>query len=310
MVDNFTIEGHVDILINIKSEDAKNITLHVHQIQVYENLARVYGQDGTEKTIEGFGYDLARQFFVIFLKENLPQGENITISMEFLSQLSTDASGFYRSSYFDEEKNQTEYLATTQFQAVGARRAFPCFDEPAFKAVFQANLGRLKDMNSISNMPAKQEGIPMKDNNIYVWDVYQDTPYMSSYLLAFVISRYVYKEGDTSSSGVQFKFWSRKSVSEQISLITDIGPKILDFYDHTFNIPFPLPKVDMAAIQNFASRGMENWGLITYLESYILYSEKKSSVADKELIVHVTAHELAHQWFGNLVTMEWWTESV
>ena len=68
MVDNFTIEGHVDILINIKSEDAKNITLHVHQIQVYENLARVYGQDGTEKTIEGFGYDLARQFFVIFLK--------------------------------------------------------------------------------------------------------------------------------------------------------------------------------------------------------------------------------------------------
>jgi aminopeptidase N len=308
VVDNFTVQGHVDISIIVKDEISNNITLHIDRIKVYENLVKVTGLDGSEKEIEGFAYDEARHFFIILLKENLPQGENITLSIDFLSQLTTDTSGFYRSSYFDKEQNHTDYIATTQFQAVGARRALPCFDEPAFKAVFQANLGRLTDMHSISNMPAKQEGIPMKDNDIYVWDVYQDTPYMSSYLLAFVISRYVYKEGDTSSSGVQFKIWSRKSVSEQTLLIAELGPKILNFYDHHFNIPYPLPKIDMAAIQNFGANGMENWGLITFLEPFILYSEEKSSVADKERIAHITAHELAHQWFGNLVTMEWWTE--
>ena len=309
-VGNFSIQGHVDIDVKVLEEGSNNITLHVDTIDIFESLVRVTGGDGADGQLEiaGFGYDESRQFFIVYLVEDLSAGEKVTLSIDFTSELGSDIIGFYRSSYFDEEKKAEEYLATTQFEATGARKAMPCFDEPALKSVFKVNLGRPKDMNSISNMPHKLVGLPMKDNDVYVWDSYQDTPIMPTYLLAFVISRYEARQGQSSSNGVDFKFWARRSVQDQTAFATEIAPKILDFYEKVFNIRFPMPKVDMAAIQKFSARGMENWGLIIYKESSILYNPDKSSLADKETIVHITAHELAHQWFGNLVTMDWWTE--
>ena len=308
-VGNFSIQGHVDIDVKVL-EEGSNFTLHVDTIDIFESLVRVTGGDGADGQLEiaGFGYDESRQFFIVYLVEDLSAGEKVTLSIDFTSELGSDIIGFYRSSYFDEEKKAEEYLATTQFEATGARKAMPCFDEPALKSVFKVNLGRPKDMNSISNMPHKLVGLPMKDNDVYVWDSYQDTPIMPTYLLAFVISRYEARQGQSSSNGVDFKFWARRSVQDQTAFATEIAPKILDFYEKVFNIRFPMPKVDMAAIQKFSARGMENWGLIIYKESSILYNPDKSSLADKETIVHITAHELAHQWFGNLVTMDWWTE--
>jgi aminopeptidase N len=308
IIDNFTIQGHVDININVLEGGAKNVTLHSENIQIFENTVTIKDSNENDIAIEGFGYDAARQFFVIHTSEALTQGDAITLSIDFLAELNSGVAGFYRSSYFDEEKNATEYLATTQFQVADARQALPCFDEPAYKAVFQANLGRLKDMNSISNMPVEFEGVPMSDNDVYVWDIYQETPLISTYLLAFIISRYTFKQGKVTSNGVDFKFWSRKSVSEHTALSVEVAPKILEFYENNFNVSYPLPKLDMAAIPDFGAKGMENWGLITYLESFVIFKENESTFADKERVVHVTAHEIAHQWFGNLVTMEWWTE--
>jgi aminopeptidase N len=305
---NFTIPGHVDIVISVLEDNARNITLHSEKTDIYENTIRVLNGDENEQKIEGFGYDKERHCFIIFLADSLPKGENITVSIDFLAELNSDLSGFYRSSYFDEEKNATEYIATTQFEAIGARRALPCFDEPAFKAVFQVNLGRLKDMNSISNMPAEFEGVPMADNSDYMWDMYQDSPIMSTYLLAFIISRFTYKQSEATSNGVQFRIWSRKSVSDQTELAATVGPQILEFFERHYNVPFPLPKMDMIAIPDFGAGAMENWGLITYRETALLYKEGQSSVGDRESIVSVISHELAHQWFGNLVTMEWWSE--
>ena len=225
-----------------------------------------------------------------------------------MGELNSDLSGFYRSSYFDEEKNATEYIATSQFESIGARRALPCFDEPAFKAIFQVNLGRLKDMSSISNMPAEFEGVAMKDNNEYMWDMYQDSPIMSTYLLAFIISRFTHKQSEATANGVQFRIWSRKSVSDQTDLALKVGPQILEFFEKHYNVPYPLPKMDMVAIPDFGAGAMENWGLITYRETALLFKEGQSSIATREGIVSTISHELAHQWFGNLVTMDWWTE--
>jgi aminopeptidase N len=308
-VGNFTIQGHEDILINVVEGDSRNITLHSEKIKIFENTVKVIGSNPDEALkIEGIGYDEEKTWFIIYLEEPLLAGENITLSMDFLGDLNDDLTGFYRSDYINEQNNETVYLASTQFETDGARRAMPCFDEPAFKAIFQVNLGRLKNMTSIGNMPVMAEGVGMKDNDVYVWDMYENSPMMSTYLLAFVVSDLVYIEGETRSNGVEFKVWSRKSLIDQAKLAAEIGPLILEYYERHYDLPYPLPKMDLVAVPDFSAGAMENWGLITFRETALLFKKGGSSISDKEKIVSNIAHELAHQWFGNLVTMEWWTE--
>ena len=225
-VDNFTFQGHVDIEMAVLKKGSKNITLHSDKLQIFENTVKVYGSNKQLLYIDGFGYDKERQFFVIFLAKKMHKGDNITVSIDFLGELNTDLVGFYKSSYFDEEMNATDYLAVTNFKETGARLAFPCFDEPAYKASFQVNLGRLKNMTSISNMPAKLQGEAMRDNDVYVWDIYQETPAMSTHLLSFVISDFVHKHAQTGSNGVEFRVWSRESVSDQTEFAVEIGQEM------------------------------------------------------------------------------------
>ena len=260
-------------------------------------------------TVTGFGFDEERHWFIIYLDKDLPKGKSIQVSVDFIGSLSSDLTGFYRSSYSDEDTNNaTEFLAVTQFEAIGARRAFPCFDEPSFKAVFEVNLGRLRNMTALSNMPIKEEAVTMTDNNEYVWDKFQVTPVMSTYTLAFVISRFTHRESVTMSNGVQVKIWSRNSVSNQTILAQNITSHMLEYFEQLYEIPYPLPKLDVVAIPDFAFTAMENWGLVTFKEKVFRYQEDPSSISQKEIIVSTLAHELAHQWFGNLVTMDWWTE--
>ena len=307
-VGNFSIEGRETIDINVIENGSRNITLHSEKIIIYENYIKIIRGNEKELEIEGFGYDEEKACFIIFLKEQLQAGDNITLSMSFLGDLNDDLTGFYRSDYFDKEKNETEYMATTQFEIDGARRAMPCFDEPSFKAEFLVNLGRVKDMSSISNMPLKAEGVQMQDNDIYVWDMFEKSPIMSTYLLAFIISRLTYQEGVTRSNGVEFKVWSRKAVSDQTDIAAEVGPLILEFYERHYDVPYPLPKMDFVAVPDFSAGAMENWGLITFRETALLFKDGESGISDREKIVTTIAHELAHQWFGNLVTMDWWTE--
>ena len=307
-VDNFTIQGHETILIHVLEERSNNITIHSDKIQIYEYTLKVVGSDEKELKIDGIGYDLERAWFIIFFAEDLVKGDNLTVSIDFLGDLNDDLTGFYRSDYVDEDTNQTVYMATTQFEIDGARRAMPCFDEPSFKAVFSINLGRVKDMTSISNMPVMIEGARMEDNDVYVWDKFENSPLMSTYLLAFIISRFTSNEGTTGPNGVEFKVWSRKAVSDQTEIAAEVGPQILEFFERHYDVPYPLPKMDLVAIPDFSAGAMENWGLITFRETSLLFKEGESGISDRENIVTTVAHELAHQWFGNLVTMEWWTE--
>merc|ERR1719394_1614997 len=175
------------------------------------------------------------------------------------------------------------------------------------KAVFQVNLGRLPEMNSLSNMPIKEEGVPVGDTG-YVWDVYEDSLRMSTYLLAFVVSDFVFRTGAPQPNGVEFRIWSREGAANQTVWASEIGPLVLAYYEEYFNTTFPLPKQDMIAVPDFSAGAMENWGLITYREVALLYQEAKVSTVQKQRICTVIAHELAHQWFGNLVTMQWWDD--
>ncbi len=209
--------------------------------------------------------------------------------------------GFYKSSYQIDGKEH--HMATTQFEATDARRAFPCFDEPAHKAVFYVSLIVPKGKTAISNtLPVS---VAEHESGFEIIK-FAPTPKMSTYLLAFIVGDFEYLE-KKSSRGVLVRVYTTPGKKHQAKFALDVTVKVLEFYEKYFDIPYPLDTLDMIAIPDFSSLAMENWGAITFREVGLLVDEKNTSLSSKELIVEVIAHELAHQWFGNLVTMEWWT---
>jgi len=302
--ENWTIAGLVGITLEVM-ESSDNITMHINDILVHESEVRVSVGE-TELKIAGHGYDEERQFYIIHLAEQLQVGTTITVGIGYTGNLNPDLVGFYRSSYTD-SAGELHWLATTQFETTEARRAFPCLDEPIMKAKFRVNLARLPHMSSISNMPIKNESVPL-DGTDYVLDVFEESLKMSTYLVAMVVSDFVYRESEPLENGIPFRIWTRPEYFSQTEYAATIGPQILQFYESYFNTSFPLPKQDMIAVPDFGAGAMENWGLIAYREYALLYEEGATSDADKEYVADVIAHELAHQWFGDLVTMEWWTD--
>ncbi|KAM6037102.1 endoplasmic reticulum aminopeptidase 1 isoform 1-T2 [Theristicus caerulescens] len=233
----------------------------------------------------------------------LQAGHNYTLSIQYLANLSDTLHGFYKSTYRTRE-GELRVLAATQFEPTAARMAFPCFDEPAFKARFSIKIRREPKHLALSNMPI------VKSVSITPWlveDHFDTTVKMSTYLVAFIISDFksISKRTD---HGVKISVYTVPDKINQADYALHAAVKLLDFYEDYFSIPYPLPKQDLAAIPDFQSGAMENWGLTTYRESALLYDPEKSSASSKLRITMVIAHELAHQWFGNLVTMEWWND--
>merc|ERR1712223_1454284 len=149
----------------------------------------------------------------------------------------------------------------------------------------------------------------MEGTDQYVYGRYEQSVKMSTYLVAFVVSKFKYKETETTGiPPVRFRIWSEPSSLDQTDYARDIGPKILKFFEDYFSVPYPLPKQDMIAIPDFSAGAMENWGLITYRETALLFKEGVSAASNRQRIAIVVSHESAHQWFGNLVTPSWWTD--
>jgi len=305
--DNFTIKGYVEVEMEAVSK-ADNITLHVADMTIDNDAVIVMEEGGSSIGIKSHKYDNDREFYILMLEKDLKPGLKYTVKIHFVAHLKDNLKGFYRSQYKDQTTGKDEYLAVTQFQPTDARRAFPCFDEPHLKAKYVVSLGRKKDMSSMSNMMIKIQGGTMEGTDEYVWDHYMESVDMSTYLVAFVVSKFQYRQSEPRQNNVRFRIWSRPDALEQTEYARDIGPRILEFFENYFNVSFPLPKQDMIALPDFGAGAMENWGLITYRETALLYKEGVSAVSNKERIAIVVSHELAHQWFGNLVTPSWWTD--
>ena len=239
---------------------------------------------------------------VSFLSKNMIKKGKALLKLEFKGKISEGLHGLYKSTYFT-SKNQKKIMLTTQFEPSDARKCFPCFDEPDLKAKFNLTLIIPRYLDTVSNMPIKSQNIINNLKKI----TFQETPTMSTYLLAFVIAELEYLKGKTKNN-VLVRIITTRGKKDKAKLALEIAIKALEYYENYFRISYPLPKLDLIAIPDFDSGAMENWGLITYREAALLFDEKESSVGTKQTVAYIICHEIAHQWFGNLVTMKWWDD--
>ncbi|NWR80392.1 AMPN Aminopeptidase, partial [Centropus unirufus] len=247
------------------------------------------------------------QYLVVQLGALLQQGQRYRLVSIFTGELADDLAGFYRSEYTDEQGNK-KVVATTQMQAADARKAFPCFDEPAMKASFTVTLIHPSDHTALSNMPVRSTREQQIDGQSWNVTQFETTPRMSTYLVAFIVSQFTHVQND--SGNVLIRIWGRPTaIAEgQGSYALQVTGPILSYFEEHYNTSYPLPKSDQVGLPDFNAGAMENWGLVTYRENSLLFDDAYSSISNKERVVTVIAHELAHQWFGNLVTLRWWND--
>ena len=232
---------------------------------------------------------------------NLKNG-NHTICINFSGNITDAMHGLYPC-YFTHDGVKKQLFAT-QFESHHAREVFPCVDEPAAKAEYDLTLITRPGITVLGNMPVKSE----EENGDSLTTTFEKTPRMSSYLLAFVIGE-LHKKSARTKSGVEVNVWATPAQNENtLDFALDIATRSIDFYDEYFGVKYPLPKSDHVALPDFSSGAMENWGLITYRESCLLADPELTPESSRRFIATVIAHELSHQWFGNLVTMNWWND--
>jgi aminopeptidase N len=314
---DWTYQGNVTINISV-AQPTKEIVLNSLELKLHNAKVTVEHTKASQ-SIEttAFSYDEKKQRVTVSFPEEIPASQKATLNISFEGIINNDMAGFYRSKYkpvvpaaASVPKDDTfHYMFSTQFEACDARRAFPCFDEPRLKASFDFEIEIPEDQVALSNMPV-QSTTKTKDG----WQLvkFEKTPVMSTYLLAWAVGDFEYVEAFTdrryNGKQIPVRVYTTRGLKEQGRWALEHAPKIIDYFSEVFDIDYPLPKSDLIAVHEFTHGAMENWGLVTYRTTQVLFDEKTSDPRFKNDIAYVVAHELAHQWFGNLVTMDWWDE--
>jgi puromycin-sensitive aminopeptidase len=293
--------GSETVLINVLAP-TREIVLNAADLKIIDaqltdaaphavpQRARVVLQPEQERAV----FELARQI----------QPGKYNLSMKLDGILNDKLRGFYRSSFTDSQ-GKKHWLATTQMEATDARRMFPCFDEPQYKATFSLSADIDANLVAISNSPIAQETENKQLHKKLVR--FEETPKMSSYLLALVVGPFTPTEPVTAD-GVPIRVWTIPGKTALGSYSLAAAAKILPFYNEYFGVPYPAKKLDLIAIPDFEAGAMENLGAITFRQSRLLVDEKGDSALTKHECASVVAHEMAHMWFGDLVTMRWWDD--
>ena len=297
-LDNFTFQGAEIIDVDI-AEATSEIVLNSDEIAIH---SATLAQDGKTVRAEGIALDPERETATLSFATPIGPGAG-QLDLKFTGELNDKLRGFYRSQYLNPE-GEVSYLATTQFEATDARRAFPCWDEPSCKATFQLTLNIPANMVAVSNTPIiDQAGLDAGYKSI----MFARTPVMSTYLMAFIVGDLTYIEQEAVNN-TRVGVWTTRGKEEQGRFALETSVRMLSFFNDYFGIPYPLEKLDHIAIPDFAAGAMENWGAITYRETALLVDPDNSSAGTRQRVAEVVAHEMAHMWFGDLVTMEWWDD--
>ncbi|XP_068711711.1 glutamyl aminopeptidase-like isoform X2 [Montipora foliosa] len=282
-----------------EKEPTQYVLLHTNRLAITLVTAQTVWED--KLVIKEHFWFERNQFYVIHFDARLAEGEYV-INMSFEAVLGSELGGLYRMQYMRSDGTVT-HVAATQFSPADARKAFPCFDEPAMKATFNVTLVHHPSLIALSNMPIYQS----QEKDGWKYDSFEKSVVMSTYLVAFAICDFKFFEF-THNNAFKVSIYAPQKQIDQVDYASKITDHLFTFYEEYFEIKYALPKADMIAIPNFLYGAMENWGLVTYKDWYLLYKPNISSSANKQKVAEVVSHELAHQWFGNLVTMEWWDD--
>jgi len=283
-------EGNIKISGATPSE-SNSIRLHIKDLLIKNVVV-----DNNEITSFEYKKDLDELLINV---DNLPAG-NHDLTISYSGKINDQMHGMYPC-YF-KDNGQDKELIATQFESHHAREVFPCIDEPEAKATYDVTLRTENNVSVLGNMPVKKQ-YPSGDTLV---TEFETTPRMSSYLLAWVVGEMQFISAKTNK-GVEVNIWSTPTQPiESLKFALETAVSSIEFYEQYFGVDYPLPKSDHVALPDFSSGAMENWGLITYREMALLADPKTTSIGTRQYIATVITHELAHQWFGNLVTMKWW----
>jgi aminopeptidase N len=301
--ENKVFHGTVTITGRKAGRPSQRLTLHQNGLKVISATISHTDKKGTTHEIPVDRINMQNSFheFRLHATKMLYPGQ-YQITLEFSGKIQEGMHGIYACNYELDGKKQQ--LIATQFESHHAREAFPCIDEPEAKATFDFSLVSPVGEAAIANtLPVSQTE---KDGMLHTR--FATTPKMSTYLLAFVFGDMQHKSA-TTKDGVEVRVWATKAQpSESLDFALEVGRRGIEFFNDYYGVPYPLEKCDHVALPDFSSAAMENWGLITYREPYLLIDPASSSQSSRETCAIVVLHELSHQWFGNLVTMKWWDD--
>lgn len=296
MPENLKFDGNVEIILECR-EQTNVIILHIHNLSIAEKEIELQSlKEGNNIKLYSINFKPEFDFLILKFLDNLKKNYRYRLSINFSGKLRSDCKGFHISSY--KENNITHRIALTHFEPFHARKTFPCFDEPALKANFDITIIRWINMTSLSNMPKLKT---IFWDNDWEADIFNTSLRMSTYSLSFFIGRYL------SSRSDKITVWYPPKHSNVLTTTLNLGPKFLKFYEDILKVPYPIPKLDLVSVLDWPPRAMENWGLIIS-SSELIYNERYPLISKHKIISKILAHEIAHQWFGNLVTPKWWND--
>ncbi|KAJ9573939.1 hypothetical protein L9F63_008681, partial [Diploptera punctata] len=299
---NFTFYGEVMITISASSP-TNTITLHYNIMNITETT--LLDKENNKTLNTNNTSDESKNFYIITAEEDLNADVNYYLNIKYVGYLINNSNIFYRSKCFENYVAAFTWLASTQFESTGARRAFPCFDEPKFKATFQINILRDGSRTSLSNAPLVETKQVDKVGSLFM-DVFEVTPVMSSYLVAFVVSDFTRVNLTDEENNRTYSVWTQPELIDDANFALNISVQLINSMVEFTDFDFEFHKMDQAAIPDFSAGAMENWGLVTYRERLILVNHEKASVENEKQVATTISHEFGHQWFGDLVSPEWW----
>jgi len=292
-IDNLTFSGTEVVNVNVRAR--------VHQLvlNTLELKIEAASVDGKELPVSAIKVDHENELLTLTLPSELTTGQH-SLTLRFTGKINEQGQGLFYMHYQEQGTGARKIMLGTQFEATDARRFFPCWDEPAFRARFQLTVVVPETWLAVSNMPIESEEKVAGGKEVR----FAATPSMSSYLNVFVAGELEFIESRVGPT--QVRVIATKGKAELGRYALDASAQILRYYNDYFGVPYPLPKLDQIAIPGGFGGAMENWGGITYYETALLFDPKNSSSETKQNIYEVVAHEMAHMWFGDLVTMAWW----